>query len=179
MIETERLIIRPFTLKDAHDVYECCNDYEVVKTTLGMPWPYTEDMAKGWINNQKQRASEGSSYELAICFKDNPDKVIGCVSLLNIDKNAQRGEIGYWVGRKYWKQGIATEATKGMIEFAFKKIKLHSVIARYFEINPASARVMQKCGMTYVGRFRQHEIRFDEYMNVGYYEMIETDLTNQ
>ena len=80
MMENERLIIRPFTHDDAHDVYECCNDYEVVKTTLGMPWPYTEDMARGWINNQKARAKEGISYELAICFKDNPNKIIGCVS---------------------------------------------------------------------------------------------------
>ena len=176
MIETERLIIRRFKIEDAQEVYECCNDYDVVKTTLGMPWPYTEEMAKGWILRQPAREESGTSYEFAICFKDNPNKIVGCVSLMGIDQRAKRGEMGYWVGKKYWKQGIATEAAKAMIEFGFKKLGLHSIIARYFEINPASGRVMQKCGMTYVGTIRDHEFRFDTYHNVGYYEMIESDL---
>ena len=176
MIETERLVIRRFRPEDYKDVYECCNDYDMVKTTLGMPWPYTEEMAKGWISKQPAREQGGISYEFAICFKDNPNKVIGCVSLMSINTTAKRGELGYWVGKKYWKQGIATEAAKVMLDFGFKKLGLHSIIARYFDINPASGRVMEKCGMTYVGTIRDHEFRFDKYYNVGYYEMIESDL---
>ena len=176
MIETERLVIRRFKSEDYKDVYECCNDYDVVKTTLGMPWPYSEEMAKGWISKQPAREQEGRSYEFAICFKDNPNKVIGCVSIMDINPVAKRGEMGYWVGKKYWKQGIATEAAKVMLDFGFKKLGLHTIIARHFEINPASGKVMQKCGMTYVGTMRDNEIRFDEYHNVTYYEMLESDL---
>ena len=179
MFETERLIIRRFTIEDAKDVYECCNDFEVVKTTLGMPWPYTEEMAKGWISKQPKREELGESYEFAICFKENPNKVIGCVSLMGINSNAKRAEMGYWVGRKYWKQGIATEAAKMMLNFGFDVLGLHSIIARYFDINPASGRVMEKCGMIYVGTIREHEFRFDKYYNVGYYEMLSTDKREQ
>ena len=62
-----------------------------------------------------------------------------------------------------------------MLEFGFKKLGLHSIIARYFDINPASGRVMEKCGMKYVGTIRDHEFRFDKYYNVGYYEITEDD----
>ena len=175
MFETERLIIRRFNISDADAVYEYCNDFEVVKTTLGMPWPYTKDMAEAWILKHPQREQEGLSYEFAICLKENPDKVIGCVSLMDINQKASRAEMGYWIGRKYWNQGYATEAAKAMIKFGFEEIGLNSIIARYFDINPASGRVMAKCGMTYVGTIREHEFRFDKYFNVGYYEMIRTD----
>ena len=177
MIKTERLIIRRFTLEDAKDVQECCNDFDVVKTTLGMPWPYTIESAINWISKQPEREENEKSYEFAICFKENPSEVVGCVSLMNFCPRAMRAEMGYWVGKKYWKQGIATESAKAMINFGFEKLGLHSIIARYFDINPASAKVMKKCGMTYVGTIREHEFRFDKYYNVGIYEILKTDLT--
>ena len=175
MFETERLMIRRFKIEDAHDVYESCNDYEVAKTTLGIPFPYTLEMAESWITKLSQREEEGTSYEFAICFKENPNKIIGCISLTDVNPKAKRAEMGYWVNRAYWGQGIATEAAKCMINFGFDKIGLHSIIARYFDINPASGRVMQKSGMTYVGTIRDHEFRFDKYYNVGYYEILSTD----
>jgi len=177
MFETERLIIRRFTVEDIDDVYNCCNDFEVVKTTLGLPWPYTKEIAKNWICKLLEKEESGISYEFAICFKENPSKVIGCVSLMDINLRAKRAEMGYWVARKYWRQGIATEAAEVMIKFGFKQLGLHSIIARYFDINPASGKVMQKCGMKFVGIIRDHEFRFDKYYNVGYYEMLESDKT--
>ena len=179
MIETERLIIRRFVPNDAYDVFECCNDFELVKTTLGVPWPYTKEMAESWIAKLTEREEEGSSYEFAICLKENPNKIIGCIALTDVHPKAKRAEMGYWVNRNYWKQGIATEAAKVMLKFGFENLGLHSVIARYFDINPASGRVMEKCGMKYVGTIRDHEFRFDKYYNVGYYEMLATDKKEQ
>ena len=175
MIETERLIIRRFVPEDANDVYEACNDFEMVKTTLGLPWLYTKEMAASWITKLSQREKEGTSYEYAICFKENPSIIIGCIALTDINPKARRAEMGYWVARKHWKKGVATEAAKAMLNYGFDELGLHSVIARYFDINPASGRVMEKCKMTYVGTIREHEFRFDEFYNVGYYEMLETD----
>ena len=179
MFETERLIIRRFKIEDAADVWDCCNDFEVAKTTLGIPWPYTKEMAEGWIQKLAQREEEGLSYEFAICFKEDPNKIIGCIALTDVHSKAKRAELGYWVNRKHWKKGIATEAAKAMIAFGFDTLGLHSIIARYFDINPASGRVMQKCGMTYVGTMRDHEFRFDKYYNVGHYEMLATDKREQ
>ena len=150
MFETERLIIRRFTSEDAKDVYECCNDFEVVKTTLGMPWPYTEEMAESWISKQPKREESGLSYEFAICFKENPDKIIGCVSLMEINSRAKRGEMGYWVARKYWKQGIATEILNIMIQNGVKNgITAFTLEVR--ESNQAARLLYEKTGFKFVG----------------------------
>ena len=66
-----------------------------------------------------------------------------------------------------------------MIKFGFETLGLHSIIARHFDINPASGRVMEKCGMKYVGLMRDHEVRFDQYYNVCYYEITEGDKKEQ
>lgn len=172
MFETERLIIRPFTLNDVDDLYECCNDFEMVKTNYGMAWPYTKEFAKQWIQMQEK---DENSFKFAVCLKDCPNKVIACVALQNIDKTAKRGEIGCWVARKNWGHGIAPEAMKTIINYGFKDLGLHSIFGRYFTSNLASGRIMEKCGMKYVGKIRDHVVWFDEYCDVGYYDILETD----
>ena len=170
LIETERLVIRSFKDSDYKKVYEACNDPELAKMTLGIPIPYTKQNAKDWIAKVKD------VYECAICFKDNLNCVIGCVSLVNLSERAQRGELGYWINQKYWGQGIATEAAKAMIKYGFETLNLNSIIARHFQHNPASGRVMQKCGMKYAGILREHERRFDTFYNVVYYDILKSEI---
>ena len=175
MIETKRLIIRPFVIDDSEMVYECCNDFEVVKTTLGLPWPYTKEIAEKWISKKDGEIKSGSSYELGICFKENPKKIIGCVALMGTNSLAKKAELGYWIKREFWNQGIATEAAKAIIDYGFNVLNLNSIYARYFDINPASGKVMEKCGMKFVGTFRQHEYRFEKFYNIKCYEILKTD----
>ena len=172
MITTNRLIIRPFVMSDSKRLYECCNDFELVKTTLGIPWPYTEKMAESWIPQKEEDAKNGVSYKYAICMKDTPNNIIGCISLMGTNSLAKKAELGYWVERKLWGKGIATEAANAMIDFGFNTLKLNSIYARFFDINPASGRVMEKCGMTYCEMLRQHEFRFDQYYNIKYFEIL-------
>lgn len=176
-IETERLIIRSFKNSDYKKVAEACNEPDLAKMTLGIPIPYTEQNAKDWIAKVKVNEKEGISYELAVCFKDKPNHVIGSVAIIDIKKRAQRGEIGYWINKNFWGQGIATEAAKAIINFGFNTLNLHSIIARHFEHNPASGRVMQKCGMRYAGMLREHESRFDTFFNVVYYDLLKSEFT--
>ena len=175
-IETDRLILRPFKKTDYKKVYEICSDYELVKTTLNIPYPYTEQFAKDFIDCCKQSLKEKKIYELAVCFKDNENTVVGCIKLC--PERAKRAEIGYWIDRKFWGQGIATEAAKAIINFGFENLKLNSIYARHFDMNPASGKVMKKCGMKYVGIMRQHESRFDKFYDVIYYDILADDWKN-
>lgn len=102
--------------------------------------------------------------------------MLGCVSLVGINNISKRAEIGYWVAKSCWNTGIATEAAKAIIEFGFKTLKLHSLFARHFSKNLASGRVMQKCGMRYIGKMLESEFRFDEFHDVDYYEILNEDL---
>ncbi len=175
-IETDRLIIRPFKKSDYRLVAEACNDYEVAKMTLGIPVPYTEQDAKNFIDYTLESIKLGKTYELAIAFKDKPNEVVGCMALVNVSTKANNAELAYWIARKHWGKGIATEGAKAIIDFAFNTLNMHSIYARYFDINPASGRVMEKCGMTYVGIMREHKFRFDKYYNVVHYELLNSDL---
>lgn len=175
MIETNRLIIRPFNLSDSKKLFECCNDFEVVKTTLGIPWPYTKNIAKSWITAKEKEEKEGASYEYAICQKENKNEIIGCIALMGTNSPAKKAELGYWIERKMWNNGYATEAARAMIEFGFNKLNLNSIYARFFDINPASGKVMEKCNMKYAGTLRQHEYRFNNFYNIKFYEILKSD----
>ncbi|MFS0750026.1 GNAT family N-acetyltransferase [Oceanobacillus sp. 1P07AA] len=154
IIETERLTLRPFTLEDAEDVAKLCDNYNLYKTTLNIPHPYTLESAKGWISSHEQNRREDTLYQFAITDKDSGE-LYGSISLSN-RKSHQNGEIAYWLGEEFWGRGFVTEASKAMIQFAFEEMNFHRVFAYHLKINPASGRVMEKCGMTYEGTQKDH-----------------------
>ena len=71
------------------------------------------------------------------------------------DVHRRSAEIGYWVGEPFWGQGIATKAVRALTEYAFVNPGLIRIYASVFELNPASARVLEKAGYTYEGRLRK------------------------
>lgn len=149
-LETERIILRKFNFEDLNDMYtNWASDDEV---TRYLTWPTHENrettfkILDSWIS----KYSEQEYYQWAITLKEY-GKVIGSISLMNINNENKSCEIGYCIGRNYWNKGITTEAFKQLIEFAFMKIGFKKIIGKHFIENIASGRVMQKCGMGYVG----------------------------
>ena len=63
-------------------------------------------------------------------------------------------EIGYCYGAKWWGKGYATEGFKRVIKFLFEEVEVETIYAEHLEANPASGRVMEKCGLTYEGTLR-------------------------
>ena len=72
----------------------------------------------------------------------------------------------------YWRQGYATEAARAMVGHAFTATEMHRVMAQHVTRNPASGRVMQKIGMRYEGRLRDHVRRWDRYEDVEVYGIL-------
>ena len=70
----------------------------------------------------------------------------------NIDIGKEDAEVGYWIGRPYWNQGYCTEALYAMIGYCFNVKRFQTLWADYFIDNPASGRVMDKCGFTDTGK---------------------------
>jgi RimJ/RimL family protein N-acetyltransferase len=172
-IITERLILRPFELSDAKRVSELCNNYNIYKSTLTLPYPYSLDCAISWIETHEDHFNDNKSYEFAITDK-NTNELYGAIGLTN--KQAHRnGEVGYWIGEEYWGKGYATEATQAIIAFAFSDKHYHKVFARHFASNPASGKVMQKCGMVEEGIFMQHIYKENKYDDLIHYGIINTE----
>lgn len=170
IIETERLTLRPFRLEDAEDVTKLCDNYNIYKTTLHIPYPYTLESAKEWILSHEQNRKEDTLYQFAITDK-NSGELYGSISLSNrkIHKN---GEIAYWLGEEFWGRGFVTEASKAIIQFAFKEKNFHRVFAYYLKINPASGRVMEKCGMTYEGTQKDHIYKDGTFLDLYCYGIV-------
>ena len=172
-LETHRLLIREFAPGDETDVHEYASDAQVVRF---MPWgPNT--MAQTREFHAKKLAPHPGprvEYELAIVLKAER-KLVGGVGM-RIKNVAQReADIGYVLNRRYWNQGIITEAARAMLDFGFGELKLHRIWATCHAQNTASARVMQKLGMQYEGRLRQNVLEKGQWRDTLLYAVLESD----
>ena len=82
----------------------------------------------------------------------NADEAIGAIGLTLHDAHERSAEVGYWLGEPFWGRGIATEAVRALIVHAFEHFDLLRVQATVFEWNPASIRVLEKCGFAFEER---------------------------
>ena len=84
-------------------------------------------------------------------------RIVGCMGYYtheesNIGIAEEEAEVGYWIGRPYWNQGLCTEALRAMIDYCFNTIGYLTLWADFFVDNPSSCRVMEKCGFRDTGR---------------------------
>jgi len=169
-ITTKRLILRPFVLSDAEDVSRLCNNYNVHKSTLALPYPYTIENALSWISTHKENFDNDKFYDFAITDKET-GTLYGCMGLSNNQRH-RNGEAGYWIGEEFWGNGYASEALSAIIDFAFLHKGCYKVYARHYESNPASGRVMQKAGMVCEGKQVDQILKKDEYQTLVLYGII-------
>jgi ribosomal-protein-alanine N-acetyltransferase len=146
-LETSRLIIREFNLEDAEAVYEFGSNAEVQKHT-GNPLLTSLDEAAALIKNVFQADYHKHGFgRWAVIYKPD-NKVIGFAGLKFLEHN-QEIDLGYRFLPNYWNLGIATEASKPIVEYGFKALNLDKIIGVVMQSNPASVRVLEKLGFEY------------------------------
>ncbi len=155
VLVTERLLLRPFTPDDAPEVQRLAGDREVASGTLQIPYPYPDGAAENWIATHRSGFEKGMHVVYALT-RVQGGELVGAVGLVSVDRRHGRAELGYWVARPCWGRGYATEGARAMIEYAFSVLGLHRVHAMHFSRNPASGRVMEKCGMVHEAHLRDH-----------------------
>ncbi|OLO38939.1 GNAT family N-acetyltransferase [Alkalihalophilus pseudofirmus] len=170
IITTKRLVLRMFQKHDAIGVTNLCNNYNIFKNTLNLPYPYSLEDALSWIEHHHDHFNANKSYEFAITDKDKGE-LYGAIALSNNIK-FNNGEIAYWIGEEYWGNGYATEAAQAILQFAFDEKQFHKVFARHFNSNPASGRVLQKLGMKKEGILMDHVRKENRYEDLVYYGII-------
>ncbi|SFM14302.1 Protein N-acetyltransferase, RimJ/RimL family [Paenibacillus sp. 1_12] len=150
---TERLIIREFEQKDWQDVHLYASSPLV---TTHMIWgPNTEEDTKAFMGKviEMQGQQPRKEFEMAVVLKATK-QIIGGIGLYISEP--KQGEIGYCFNPEFWQQGYASEAAEAMLRFGFQAQGLHRIYATCRPDNIGSAKVMQKIGMTYEGRLREH-----------------------
>jgi ribosomal-protein-alanine N-acetyltransferase len=150
VFETERLIVREYTVDDAPAMFDIYKDPEVWRYLAGGD-PYTSvGQARERIELRIQRYREGAPYGLwAVVVRDTA-QLIGSV-LLSPLEDGPDVEVGYHFGRFAWGNGYATEVTRGAIRYGFDVLGLPSICGVVFRENVASQRVLEKAGMAFRG----------------------------
>jgi RimJ/RimL family protein N-acetyltransferase len=161
ILETERLLLRPFNLGDAKTVQELAGDRLIASTTLNIPHPYENGIAESWISRHEEIFNQGKGVTYAVTLRDN-GQLIGAISLMSLVEGHQ-AELGYWIGVPYWNNGYCTEAGQALIRYAFEEKRLHRVHACYLKRNPASGRVLEKLGMSNEGTRKHHVLKWGVY----------------
>jgi RimJ/RimL family protein N-acetyltransferase len=158
ILKTKRLILRKWGEKksDIKDILDGCNNLDVIKWLLVLPYPYTKKDALIWINKCKKNyeKKDPESYKFAVELKTEK-KVIGGFGLSKVDKEQGTASVGYWINSNYHQKGYGSEALKAVLDFAFKKLNLRRVEARIFVGNPSSAKLFSKFGAKKEGLIRK------------------------
>lgn len=152
-LATERFLLRPLRAADAAELHRLVNDWEVAKTLARVPFPYPRDLADEWIASTAERIAQGEAYHLAIARRED-DVLVGCVGL-TLDAATRNAELGYWVGRRHWGQGIAPEAAGRLSRWALANLDIDRLTASALTDNARSAAVLTRIGFRETGEGAQ------------------------
>ena len=164
-----RITIEPVDERHAPDIQRLAAHPEVVATT-NLPEPYPPGCAIDWIRWVKPRHE--AREECAFAVIRGQGLVIGACGFTDIDLGAGSAEYGYWVGRRYWGRGYATEAGRHALEFAYATLGLYRVIARPLARNAASRRVLEKLGFDCLGLTPNPFPKWDDEDRLALYERV-------
>jgi len=153
-LETERLILRRFTVEDAGAMYRnWASDPEVSKY-LTWPCHASPEVSVRCLTDWAEQYAKPDYYQWAIVPKAVGEP-IGSISVVGYDSRIGQPEVGYCIGKPWWRQGYTSEALGRVIDFLFGEAGASRVESRHDPRNPNSGAVMRKCGMTYEGTLRQ------------------------
>lgn len=143
-LESERLILRPFTLNDTHILCQLTNDSCLAKWTQSFSKPFTLKRAERWLQRTIAETEQLINITLSVRLK-NDGTLIGAVSVKL--QEVDNAEIGYWLGSAHHGKGYCVEAVREVIRFAFSEFNLSRISGHCDCNNLASAQVMIQSGM--------------------------------
>jgi RimJ/RimL family protein N-acetyltransferase len=143
VLETKRLALRMPRLEDAKSMVALANDRRIAENTARIPHPYKLADAESFISGANRGAADAV---FVITLRSGA--VIGACGVTARDDQA---ELGYWLGVPYWGKGYATESLHAVIDYAFTDLGHEALSAGARVTNPASRRVLEKCGFQWTG----------------------------
>jgi len=145
MLETERLILRSPVFSDIGRVIGPINDPVISDNSAHIPYPFTEEEAKKWYSQICWAGSTWGHVILVITSKKTGELIGSC--WLRPDKWHKKSGIAYWIGRKFWNKGYATEAVGRLARYAFEECGIERLTAAILVGNDSSVSVAKKLGM--------------------------------
>ena len=140
---------------------------------MNIPHPYEDGVAEQWIAVHHEQYQAGTNAVFAIELQESKE-LVGAIGL-TIDRELQKAELGYWIGKPFWNRGYATEAAHLVVGYGFKELHLNRISAGHLVRNPASGKVMRKIGMVHEGTARQDTIKWGEHEDISWYGLLKNE----
>jgi RimJ/RimL family protein N-acetyltransferase len=148
VFETARLVLRGITERDAPAYERHFVDYEVVGTMSHVvPWPYLENGVLEYIRTTVIPNQSIDQWVWGICLRSEPDELIGAIWLKRKGTPSNRG---FWLGKRFWRRGIMTEAVKPVTDYAFDVLGFEKLVLANAVGNSASRRIKENIGAVFV-----------------------------
>jgi [ribosomal protein S5]-alanine N-acetyltransferase len=169
---TERIHLSELQPSDQAACVEHLKAKEIYDLTLRIPYPYTEADFQAWLEIvEKATMQLGRPVNWAI--RDENGLFIGGCGFAGLETGkSHRAEIGYWLAKPYWGQGIMTAIVRRLVEFAFAELGLVKIVAHVFAGNAASAKVLEKCEFVQEGYLRKHFLKDGKYLDVRLFALV-------
>jgi RimJ/RimL family protein N-acetyltransferase len=161
-----------FRSSDKPALVQHLNDPDIYDRTLRIPFPYTDAAADEWLALvAKFTAQQGRPVQLAIRSAD--DALIGGCGFDDFQVGkSHRAEVGYWLAKPFWGRGIMTAVVQRVCRHAFEEFGLVKITAHVFSHNPASARVLEKCGFQEEGFLRKHFLKDGQFLDARLFALL-------
>jgi [ribosomal protein S5]-alanine N-acetyltransferase len=161
--------IRP---SDKPALIEHLNDRNIYDRTFRIPFPYTDADAEAFLA-RVAKATEQHGQPAHFAIRTGDDALIGVCGLNDFEiGKSHRAEVGYWLAKPLWGQGIMTSVVKTACQYAVDEFGLVKIIAHVVTHNPASARVLEKCGFVQEGLLRKHFVKDGEFVDVRLFALL-------
>lgn len=152
-------------------------DEDVTKYLMWQPHSsiqVSQSVTDDWVRQYEN----DDFYQWAIVLKQNGDEPIGGISVVHMNEKVAMAHIGYCLGKKWWHQGIMSEALKAVMDFLFDVAGFNRIESRHDPNNPNSGKVMQKCGMKYEGTLRSADWNNQGICDACYYSILKSERKN-
>ncbi len=174
VLETESLILRRPARKDAKDIFRYASDEEVARYVLWEPHRSISE-TRAFVRDLRFRIRSGYPSSWVVTLRET-GTVIGTIGFMWYSAENRSAELGYSFSRDYWNRGYATQALGAVVRASFRSLPLNRLEAQHDVRNPASGRVMQKCGFRQEGVLRSRILNKGEYVDVALYAVLRSDL---
>ena len=176
-LETSRLVLRPLKMKDAKDIFAYASDPDVARYVLWEPHKTVAD-TRNYIRYIRALYHRGLPASWAVTLRES-GQVIGTIGFMWYSDVNSAAEIGYSFSKAHWNKGYATEALRTVMDSVFRTLPVNRLEAQHDVRNPASGRVMEKCGMRKEGVLRQRIKNKGEFVDVALWSFLRADLEPQ
>ena len=169
-----RLLLDAPSDDDVAALVELAGDVAIADTTISVPHPLDEGVAREWLATLAQAVELGSAEHFAI-REAAGRPLVGMVSLRGIDREHDQVELSFWIGRPFWGRGYATEAAGAAVDRAFDVLGMNRIVAHHMVRNPASGRVLARLGFRQEGLLRERVKKWGVYEDVVLMALLRRD----